>query len=96
MKLQFRKSEKCCCHYSYKHSLGGVVPVRVPSMDQIDPFVAEPISTSTPQMSYTVKRVNENSQNTMKGQKGEITIITRDNLFVVFTSVYVNVRGGCM
>ena len=58
--------------------------------------VAEPISTSTPQMNYTVKRVNENSQNTMKGQKGEITIITRDNLFVVFTSVYVNVRGGCM
>ena len=31
--------------------------------------VAEPISTSTPQMSYVVKRVNENSQNTMKEQR---------------------------
>ena len=31
--------------------------------------VAEPISTSTPQMSYMVKRVNENSQNIMKGQR---------------------------
>ena len=45
----------------------------------------------TPQMSY----VNENSQSNMK-DKGEVTIITSDNLFVVFTSVYVNVRGGCM
>ena len=41
--------------------------------------VAEPISTSTPQISYVVKRVNENSQNTMKEQR------RGDNLFVVFT-----------
>ena len=32
-------------------------------------IVAEPISTSTPQMSNMVKRVNKNSQKTMKETK---------------------------
>ena len=46
---------------------------------------------STPQMSY----VNENSQSNMKEQR-QGNNNTSDNLFVVFTSVYVNVRDGCM
>ena len=46
-----------------KRSVGGVMNLGSRG------FVAEPISTSTPQKSYVVKRVNENSQNTMKETK---------------------------
>ena len=53
-------------------------------------YVAGPISMSTPLMSY----VNENSQSNMKEQRRDNNYNKR--LFVVFTSVYVNVRGGCM
>ena len=54
--------------------------------------VAEPISMSTPQMNY----VNENSQNNRKEQRRGNDNNKWQFYFVVFTSVYVNVRGSCM
>ena len=56
-------------------------------------FVAEPISTSTPQMIYKVKRVSNDSQKDYEGNKGEVTNITNMTIYCRFYKGVKFVRG---
>ena len=51
--------------------------------------IAEPISTSTPQMICKVKRASNDNQKTMKKTKARYIYNKDDSLFVVFTRVCV-------